>query len=77
MEVCALEGYEMLKGLAGISTHESCEEVPVFENSQNMNDLSAYSEIFFSSGLEQSNAAPISRLPTLSAWTLYMGAQSR
>lgn len=43
-----LEGYEMLKGLAGISTHESCEEVPVFENSQNMNDLSAHIQKYFS-----------------------------
>jgi len=34
-----LEGYEMLKGLEGIGTHETCEEVPVFANSQDMTEL--------------------------------------
>jgi methylthioribulose-1-phosphate dehydratase len=34
-----LEGYEMLKGLEGIGTHETCEEVPVFANSQDMHEL--------------------------------------
>lgn len=29
-----IEGYEMLKGLAGITTHEHCERVPIVENSQ-------------------------------------------
>ncbi len=29
-----IEGYEMLKGLAGVRTHEHTEEVPVIENSQ-------------------------------------------
>ena len=37
----ALEGYEMLKGLAGISTHEHREWVPILENSQNYTVLSA------------------------------------
>lgn len=32
----ALEGYEMLKGLAGVSTHEHREWVPIIENSQDM-----------------------------------------
>lgn len=36
-----LEGYEMLKGLAGISTHDHCEWVPILENSQNYSALSA------------------------------------
>lgn len=30
-----LEGYEMLKGLAGLATHEYCEWIPILENSQN------------------------------------------
>jgi methylthioribulose-1-phosphate dehydratase len=30
----AIEGYEMLKGLAGVVTHEHREWVPVFENTQ-------------------------------------------
>ena len=35
-----IEGYEMLKGLEGIGTHETFEEVPLFANSQNMHELS-------------------------------------
>jgi methylthioribulose-1-phosphate dehydratase len=37
----AIEGYEMLKGLAGISTHEHREWVPILENSQDYTALSA------------------------------------
>ncbi|SRR6266404_251197 len=32
----AIEGYEMLKGLEGIKTHEHREWLPILENSQNM-----------------------------------------
>lgn len=32
--VIEIEGYEMLKGLAGITTHEHRERVPIVENSQ-------------------------------------------
>ena len=35
-----IEGYEMLKGLAGIGTHETCVEVPIFANTQDMAELS-------------------------------------
>ena len=44
-EVCAadgrlcIEGFEMLKGLAGVRSHEHCETIPVIENSQDMNAL--------------------------------------
>ncbi len=34
-----IEGFEMLKGLDGIVTHETFEEVPVFANAQDMNEL--------------------------------------
>jgi methylthioribulose-1-phosphate dehydratase len=34
-----IEGFEMLKGLEGIRTHETCEEVPIFANSQDMAEL--------------------------------------
>jgi methylthioribulose-1-phosphate dehydratase len=37
----ALEGYEMLKGLAGVSTHQHREWVPILENSQDYTALSA------------------------------------
>jgi methylthioribulose-1-phosphate dehydratase len=35
-----IEGYEMLKGLEGIGTHETFEEVPIFANAQDMTELS-------------------------------------
>lgn len=37
----ALEGYEMLKGLAGVHTHEHREWLPIIENSQDMHELAA------------------------------------
>ena len=36
-----IEGYEMLKGLEGIVTHEHREWLPIVENSQNMESLAA------------------------------------
>ena len=35
----AIEGYEMLKGLAGVSTHRHREWLPFLENSQDMQEL--------------------------------------
>jgi methylthioribulose-1-phosphate dehydratase len=35
----ALEGYEMLKGLAGVSTHKHREWLPILENSQDITEL--------------------------------------
>ena len=37
----AIEGYEMLKGLAGVSTHAHHEWVPILENDQDMERLAA------------------------------------
>lgn len=34
-----IEGFEMLKGLSGVRTHEHCEKLPVIENSQDMEAL--------------------------------------
>ena len=36
-----IEGYEMLKGLDGIVTHDTFEEVPIFANAQDMEELAA------------------------------------
>jgi methylthioribulose-1-phosphate dehydratase len=36
-----LTGYEMLKGLEGVRTHEHTEPLPILENSQNMKELAA------------------------------------
>ena len=35
----AIEGYEMLKGLEGVTTHEHSEWLPILENSQDMRAL--------------------------------------
>ncbi len=34
-----LEGYEMLKGLSGVGTHEHSEWLPIFENTQDIPEL--------------------------------------
>lgn len=39
-----IEGYEMLKGLSGVQTHEHREWVPILENSQDMESLSLETE---------------------------------
>jgi methylthioribulose-1-phosphate dehydratase len=36
-----IAGYEMLKGLEGITSHETHEDVPIFANTQDMRELSA------------------------------------
>ena len=35
----SIEGYEMLKGLHGVTSHEHCEWVPILENDQDMPQL--------------------------------------
>ena len=37
----AIEGFEMLKGLEGVNTHEHREILPIFENSQDIAALAA------------------------------------
>jgi methylthioribulose-1-phosphate dehydratase len=39
-----IEGYEMLKGLAGVSTHEHREWIPILGNSQDLEKLSGQAE---------------------------------
>lgn len=48
-----IEGYEMLKGLDGVSTHEHSEWLPVIENSQDMRSLAVAVEAMLR---EQGNA---------------------
>jgi methylthioribulose-1-phosphate dehydratase len=36
-----IEGFEMLKGLEGIATHDTFEDVPIFANTQDMTELAA------------------------------------
>ena len=40
--VIEIAGYEMLKGLSGVSTHEHTEQVPIIENSQDYDSLSTH-----------------------------------
>ena len=40
----SIEGYEMLKGLDGVTTHEHSEWLPIIENSQDMKALAAKAE---------------------------------
>ena len=49
----AIEGYEMLKGLAGVVTHEHREWLPIIENSQHMSELAVSIRSLL---IEQSNA---------------------
>jgi methylthioribulose-1-phosphate dehydratase len=37
--VATIEGYELLKGLSGVSTHTHREQVPILKNSQNYGEL--------------------------------------
>ena len=52
-----IEGYEMLKGLEGVRTHETFVEVPVFANTQDMTDLAALIRARFA-GLDWSASRP-------------------
>jgi methylthioribulose-1-phosphate dehydratase len=49
----AIEGYEMLKGLVGVHTHEHSEWLPIIENSQDMSELAARIRVVLT---EQPNA---------------------
>ena len=44
-----IEGYELLKGLEGVRTHEHRERLPIIENSQDMTALAASAEKVLSS----------------------------
>lgn len=54
-----IEGYEMLKGLEGITTHDTTINVPVFQNSQDMVELSDR----IREGLISSDGGPSEALP--------------
>lgn len=70
-----LEGYEMLKGLAGVSTHEHHEWVPILENSQDYVALSAKLSCVLS---EQPNChGVLLRKHGLYTWGLDLGEARR
>lgn len=48
----AIEGYEMLKGLEGVQTHEHREWIPVVENSQDMAALAIEARALFGKNRE-------------------------
>ena len=68
-----IEGYEMLKGLAGVTTHEHAEWVPVFDNTQ---DIPALAEQVRQclKGFRVSYSA---RFFNSAARSVYMGTRSR
>lgn len=42
-EACvSISGFELLKGIAGVSTHEATVQLPIFENSQDIEALSGH-----------------------------------
>jgi methylthioribulose-1-phosphate dehydratase len=43
--VATIEGYELLKGLSGVSTHTHQEQVPILRNSQNYGELCTELEV--------------------------------
>ncbi len=45
-----IDGYEMLKGLSGVTSHEHQEHVPILENSQNMQELAEQVERILGTG---------------------------
>lgn len=45
-----LEGYELLKALDGVDTHEACIEIPVFPNTQDIDALAADADAAMSAG---------------------------
>ncbi len=47
----ALEGYELLKALAGNDSHEDAVDLPVLENSQDMTELANAVDVLFTKGL--------------------------
>jgi methylthioribulose-1-phosphate dehydratase len=47
-----IEGYEMLKGLEGVTTHEHREWIPILENTQDMKALAAEASALLQKGLE-------------------------
>jgi len=55
-----IAGYEMLKGLEGITTHETSAEVPIFANSQDMADLSdRVRKVFVAAGFTADRRPPL------------------
>ena len=68
-----IEGYEMLKGLAGVTTHEHTEWVPVFDNTQ---DIPALAEQV-SPMLERSPISYSARIFDSAARFIYMGTRYR
>jgi len=71
-----IEGYEMLKGLEGIRTHDTVVDVPVFRNSQDMVELSGRIKEVFASPDESSSAFPPPHGFLLSGHGLYTWGQT-
>jgi methylthioribulose-1-phosphate dehydratase len=71
-----IEGYEMLKGLEGIGTHETVSEVPIFANAQDRT-LRSDPHAVHGGRLERPETSAFSRLPALASRPLHLGPRSR
>lgn len=69
-ETISLTGYELLKALAGITTHETSVNIPLFDNSQNMDILSPLAEQALRQSFVAETSAPafLLRGHGLTAW---------
>jgi methylthioribulose-1-phosphate dehydratase len=63
-----IEGYEMLKGLSGVTTHEHREWVEIFDNTQNIADLALRVAARFSGPGEQPGHGFLIRRHGLYTW---------
>ena len=61
-----VEGYEMLKGLQGVTTHEHRESIPILENDQDMERLAGECE-------QRSSSIRRPCIPSSPPWDLHLG----
>jgi methylthioribulose-1-phosphate dehydratase len=73
-----IAGYEMLKGLDGIGTHDTFEEVPIFANTQDMVELSVRLRRHFA-GVDWTSGGrpPLPWSPALRPRPLHLGPRPR
>jgi methylthioribulose-1-phosphate dehydratase len=56
-----IQGFEMLKGLAGVTTHEHREWVPIFDNTQDIPSLAAEVDAYMNENFDRCHGYLIRR----------------
>ncbi len=56
-----IRGYEMLKGLEGVTSHEHCEWVPIFDNTQDIPSLAAEVDAYLEQNFDRCHGYLIRR----------------